>query len=75
MRRALALRAAPRARASSKKRSSLNTRRMRPNLKIQSSRPLAYARSLTGLIDLAAVLFFAVPQLDSGLGLTARWSR
>ena len=32
-----------------------------------SPRPLAYARSLTGLIDLAAVLFFAVPQLDSGL--------
>ena len=32
-----------------------------------SPRPLAYARSLTGLIELAAVLFFAVPQLDSGL--------
>ena len=32
-----------------------------------SPRPLAYARSFTGLIDLAAVLFFAVPQLDSGL--------
>ena len=32
-----------------------------------SPKPLAYARSLTGLIDLAAVLFFAVPQLDSGL--------
>ena len=26
-----------------------------------SPKPLAYARSLTGLIDLAAVLFFAVP--------------
>ncbi len=34
---------------------------------IVSPRPLAYARSFTGLIDLAAVLFFAVPQLDSGL--------
>ena len=34
---------------------------------VVSPKPLAYARSLTGLIDLAAVLFFAVPQLDSGL--------
>ena len=32
-----------------------------------SPRPLAYARSFFGLIDLSAVLFFFVPQINSGL--------
>ena len=34
-----------------------------------SPKPLAYARSFYGLIDLSAVLFFFVPQIRSGLGL------
>ena len=34
-----------------------------------SPRPLAYLRSFYGLIDLCAVLFFAVPQISSGLVL------
>ena len=32
-----------------------------------SPKPLAYARSFFGLIDLSAVLFFFVPQISSGL--------
>ena len=36
---------------------------------IASPRPLAYLRSVYGLIDLSAVLFFAVPQINSGLVL------
>ncbi len=32
-----------------------------------SPKPLAYARSFFGLIDLSAVLFFFVPQINSGL--------
>jgi len=36
---------------------------------IASPRPLAYLRSVYGLIDLTAVLFFAVPQVSSGLVL------
>ena len=36
---------------------------------IASPRPLAYLRSGYGLIDLSAVLFFAVPQVSSGLVL------
>ena len=34
-----------------------------------SPKPLAYARSFYGLIDLSAVLFFFVPQIRSGLVL------
>jgi voltage-gated potassium channel len=36
---------------------------------LTSPRPLAYLRSFYGLIDLSAVLFFAVPQINSGLVL------
>jgi voltage-gated potassium channel len=36
---------------------------------LASPRPLAYLRSFYGLIDLSAVLFFAVPQINSGLVL------
>ena len=32
-----------------------------------SPKPLVYARSFLGLIDLSAVLFFFVPQISSGL--------
>ena len=34
-----------------------------------SPKPSAYARSFFGLIDLSAVLFFFVPQINSGLVL------
>ena len=41
-----------------------------------SPRPLAYARSFFGLIDLSAVLFFFVPQINSGLSLGVQvWPR
>ena len=36
---------------------------------LASPRPWAYLRSFYGLIDLSAVLFFAVPQINSGLVL------
>ena len=36
---------------------------------IASPRPLAYLRSVYGLIDLSAELVFAVPQLNRGLVL------